>query len=553
MAQTQALDPARINTSKLNGITSIANDGSNHGAESPDSLFSSSNGNASVRTSVTPLESDVSNSKLAATSQTFGKSSIDSQTVETDMHVDVLILGAGPTGIGAARTLMAASTPPTWLMLDAADGPGGMAITETDEHGFRWDLGGHVIHSHYPSFDEAISKHKDWVNPHRGAWVRAKQQWCPAPIQKNLGNLREGQTIVDELKARVRDPTIQHHLPDDGQQESLGTYFDETFGPALGEVFFRPFSSKQWAWPLDQLDHSWTSLRAGSKLANVPAPETTLVKRTAPTDTSTFPYPRLGTGSLWRTIIADIPKENQMYGETARVERVELKRRRVRLASGRSITYKNCINTLPLKAFIDMAQDADEDLTSTSNKLRNCSTTAVGFGFDGPVPDTLKDITWIFNADESDCFHRCTILSNFSKSLSAESDAPQRWNVMFETNTSVHRPVDTSLENLVKDHMAALRRWGAVTEDTEPLSIWHRRLHFGYPLPFIGRDEVLSKLFSRLEAEGVLSRGRFGAWRYESSNQDYAYVQGEEAVNRILHNAHESVYWPGRPDEVHLA
>ncbi len=37
-----------------------------------------------------------------------------------------------------------------------------------------------------------------------------------------------------------------------------------------------------------------------------------------------------------------------------------------------------------------------------------------------------------------------------------------------------------------------------------------------------------------LEAHGVLPRGRFGAWRYEVSNQDHAYMQGVEAIERLL-------------------
>ena len=36
-----------------------------------------------------------------------------------------------------------------------------------------------------------------------------------------------------------------------------------------------------------------------------------------------------------------------------------------------------------------------------------------------------------------------------------------------------------------------------------------------------------------LEANGVYSRGRFGAWKYEVSNQDHSFMQGVEVVNRL--------------------
>jgi hypothetical protein len=36
------------------------------------------------------------------------------------------------------------------------------------------------------------------------------------------------------------------------------------------------------------------------------------------------------------------------------------------------------------------------------------------------------------------------------------------------------------------------------------------------------------------ERVGVFSRGRFGAWKYEVSNQDHSFAQGYECVERCL-------------------
>ena len=63
---------------------------------------------------------------------------------------------------------------------------------------------------------------------------------------------------------------------------------------------------------------------------------------------------------------------------------------------------------------------------------------------------------------------------------------------------------------------------------------WHRRLEHGYPTPFLERDAMLSVLLPALERRGIYSRGRFGAWKYEVSNQDHSLAQGREVVERIL-------------------
>ena len=66
------------------------------------------------------------------------------------------------------------------------------------------------------------------------------------------------------------------------------------------------------------------------------------------------------------------------------------------------------------------------------------------------------------------------------------------------------------------------------------MSFWHRREEHGYPTPFLGRDETLARVLPGLEACRVYSRGRFGAWKYEVSNQDHSCMQGVELVDRLL-------------------
>ncbi|KAJ3125256.1 hypothetical protein HK100_010915, partial [Physocladia obscura] len=58
-------------------------------------------------------------------------------------EVDVLVVGAGPTGLGAAKRL-AQLNHASWLVIDAFAEPGGLASTDTTDEGFLFDVGGHV-------------------------------------------------------------------------------------------------------------------------------------------------------------------------------------------------------------------------------------------------------------------------------------------------------------------------------------------------------------------------------------------------------------------------
>ncbi|MFI5366839.1 MAG: NAD(P)-binding protein, partial [Candidatus Binatia bacterium] len=56
--------------------------------------------------------------------------------------VETLIIGAGPTGLGAAWRLSQLRQD-NWCLCEAEASAGGLAASVTDAHGFTWDLGGH--------------------------------------------------------------------------------------------------------------------------------------------------------------------------------------------------------------------------------------------------------------------------------------------------------------------------------------------------------------------------------------------------------------------------
>ena len=116
------------------------------------------------------------------------------------------------------------------------------------------------------------------------------------------------------------------------------------------------------------------------------------------------------------------------------------------------------------------------------------------------------------------------------------------YSMLCEVSEPGHEPARDQ-EELRREVEASLRRMGLLGRPgQEIVSRWERRVEHGYPVPFLERDALLREVQPALEAAQVYSRGRFGSWRYEISNQDHAFMQGVEVVRRILFRLPEETF-----------
>src|SRR3984957_3134430 len=129
------------------------------------------------------------NDTILASSNDFDSAISDDPTPRLNLMASkkIVIIGAGPTGLGAAYRLHELGYD-NWVMYEKSDGVGGHATSHVDQHGFVWDEGGHVIFSHYPYFDKLIDKAlgKEVHERIRESWLVKGESWIPYPFQSNL-------------------------------------------------------------------------------------------------------------------------------------------------------------------------------------------------------------------------------------------------------------------------------------------------------------------------------------------------------------------------------
>jgi protoporphyrinogen oxidase len=77
---------------------------------------------------------------------------------------------------------------------------GGLASTDVTPEGFLYDVGGHVIFSHYKYFDdvihEALPREEDWYTHQRVSYVRQRDRWIPYPYQNNISALPKDDQVT---------------------------------------------------------------------------------------------------------------------------------------------------------------------------------------------------------------------------------------------------------------------------------------------------------------------------------------------------------------------
>ena len=442
----------------------------------------------------------------------------------------IVILGAGPTGLGAAWRLHERDYR-RWSLFEAASGAGGLASSVIDAQGFTWDLGGHVLFSHYKYFDELMDRALGdaWVEHVREAWVWMRDRWIPYPFQNNIWRLPEA-----ELDACVEGLKALQHPRSAGPPANFREWLLRSFGEGICDAFLFPYNRKVWAYDPSSLNVSWM----GERVATVNLQrilDNIALKRDDVSwgPNSTFRFPRHGgTGAIWKAVHKLLPQSQMHFDRT--IARIDTRKRRLETTTGESIDYDALISTMPLDRLL-MTIDGPETLTKLVPKFVHSSSHIVGVGIKGGVPDALKTKCWIYFPEPQSPFYRATVFSNYSPN----NAPPGHWSLMAEISESPEKPVAAA--TVVADVVDAFERSGFI-DRTKVVSRWHRRLEHGYPTPWLGRDEVLGEVEQALHAAGIYSRGRFGAWKYEVSNQDHSLMQGVEAVDRILDGARERTF-----------
>ncbi len=475
-----------------------------------------------------------------------------------DTHPRIVIIGAGPTGLGAAYRLKELGYT-NFHLFERHPYIGGLAHSFTDARGFTWDIGGHVMFSHYTYYDQCFDTlmGPDFTLNNRESWVRMCDTWVPYPFQNNVRYLPK-QVAYECLSGLIKAQTGGGKVKSPALATNFGEFIDAVFGDGIAKHFMRPYNFKVWAHEPELMNKQWIGERVAvldidRALKNVVLGQDDF--GWGPNNQFKFPL-RGGTGEFYSRF-GPVLAGHISLDHT--VERIDIARKEIRFTNGRVERYDLLVSAMPVDVLCrDVLVEGDgpggepvrasatsEDfdlkrIAETACRLRHSSGYMVGIGLRSREPGagTPDTKSWMYFPEENCPFYRVTYLSNYSPHMTPDKD--NYYSLLCETSESDHKPTcgkqGADPDAMIEETIRGLENCGMLLpgERANIVSRWCYYADYSYPTPSVERDEILAEVIPWLEARDIYSRGRFGMWKYEVSNTDHTLMQGVELVNRLL-------------------
>ncbi len=463
----------------------------------------------------------------------------------------IVIIGAGPTGLGAGYRLQELGHP-DFEIVETHPFVGGLSHSFMDDHGFTWDIGGHVLFSHYKYYDNVFDRlmGSDFTLNDRESWVRMFDRWVPYPFQNNVRYLPK-EAAFECLAGLIKAQSGKGKVRSAADARNFGEFIDAVFGEGIAKHFMRPYNFKVWAYPPERMNKQWI----GERVAVIDV-ERALKNVILGTDdfgwgpNNRFKFPLFGgTGEFYRRFgLALGLHEDGTEGPSSRirlnksVQAIDVDAKRVTFSDGSTTSYDALLNTMPLDVLCTRVLQGrvPTRIREAAARLLHSAGYMVGLGLKSRTPGggTPSTKSWMYFPEPNCPFYRVTYLSNYSPNMTP--DRHNYYSLLCEVSESDAKPTvgnrGKNPESVVEEVITGLENAGLLEpgERANIVSRWCYYAEYSYPTPSVERDEILSEVIPWLESKGIYSRGRFGMWKYEVANTDHSLMQGVELINRLL-------------------
>jgi protoporphyrinogen oxidase len=424
--------------------------------------------------------------------------------------VDLLVLGAGPAGVGAAYRVATASR--SVAVIERSDRVGG-ASASFEVAGQRVDVGSHRLH---PSTDPAILEHIDRAlegrlqrRPRNGR-IRLAGRWIAFPLKPAnlLTHLPPGfgaRAAFDAATGFRRS----------ARRDTFAELLRAGLGPTMCERFYFPYARKLWGLEPEQISGEQARRRVA---ASSPAKMLTRLLPGRRSEAAHFYYPRDGFGAIVESLarVAATAGADFRFGVTATSVELRDDAVAVTLDSGESLEGRRLWSTIPITVLARLVAPAPPDEiieAATSLEFRSMVLVYLVLdvdrytAFDAHyLPEPYTPVT------------RISEPKNYRDGFDPAGQTVLCAEIPCSLEDEVWRSSDEELGRIVAGALTASDLPRAL-----PKSIVTNRLSHAYPVYRVGYEhsyEVVDRWVSGLPR--VLTFGRQGLFVHDNSHHAYA-------------------------------
>ena len=496
----------------------------------------------------------------------------------------VVIIGAGPAGLTAARELQAAGFLNV-TVLEANKQVGGISRT-VNHKGNRIDIGGHRFFSKsdwvmqwwadilpVQSGDEDIALHLQYRGMNRDGLPFPRQgdkqddevmlvrdrlsriyfnkKFFDYPLKLNLDalyklGLRKTFSFgISYVLARVAPITPENSLQD---------FFINRFGQKLYRQFFKEYTEKVWGVPCAEISAAWGAQRIKS-LSVLSALKHALkqliglgVGSTQTSLIESFIYPKYGPGQMWETVARRFVDAGGLLMMQQKVVSFEVDQGQISTvtavdAQGRLFSHPcaHVISTMPIKELVEaLPNDWAPEVQPIAHGLQYRDFITVGLLYEHVALSQPLDDNWIYIQEPGVQVGRVQVFNNWSPYMVADPGMVWMGLEFFCRETDdLWNMSDDDLKDLAQSEMHQI---GLVKSQAATDSVVIR-----VPKAYPGYFGESYARFGELRAEldripNLFLIGRNGMHRY--NNQDHSMLTAKRAVELIVAgDAHKESIW----------
>lgn len=431
---------------------------------------------------------------------------------------DIVILGAGPTGLSTAYHLEKHQFY-DYKLFEKEATVGGLCRSVIQD-GFTFDFTGHLLHINDPyfkTFIESITESGNWQNIFRRSFVYSQNTYTPYPYQVNLYGL-PASTIAQCIEDFVKRPKTK------AKPKTFYDWVLKNFGASLGKYFFFPYQQKIFSYPVKKLSASWTG-------RFVPSTSLKDMIYGAISDRSKetfgynaqFLYPISGGIQYWVDQLAQ--KLTNTYYTGFCIKSIDVVNKKITFTNGAQENFKKIISTIPLDYLLTILQGpSNTSLNKAADKL--ICNSVVNFNL-GINRSEISDKHWIYFPEKKYPFYRLGFPHNFSSTMTPDgcSSLYGEFSYINKPQSYINKKLKLALECTQK--LLNIDKTDILTEKI--INIKH-----AYVIYNSWRDKNILNIIKQLEDYNIYSIGRYGHWKYSSMQE--AVLDGKFQADLIINS-----------------